>query len=105
MTRRVGIAILTIVLAGCASHRPAPPPLAPSGAPGRPNLEIPPELTIAAPLRQQYVTALSQLQAGDLRNSNRGFSDVLKASPDFYPAEAGLAYIALANRQYRQAAT
>ena len=33
------------------------------------------------------------LQAGDLKNAERSFSDVLKTAPGFYPSEAGLGYV------------
>jgi tetratricopeptide (TPR) repeat protein len=38
------------------------------------------------------------LQSGDLRAADRNFTAALKASPGFYPAEAGLGYSALARK-------
>jgi len=100
--RRLGVLMIAAALAGCASHRPVPParPVASTGAP---ILAVPPGLALAPSVQQQFNAAVSQLQSGDLRGANRGFTDVLKASPDFYPAETGLGYVALANKQYRQA--
>src|SRR5690606_31193793 len=44
------------------------------------------------------------LQAGDLRAAERQFAAALKASPDFYPAEAGLGYVELAGKDHEKAA-
>jgi tetratricopeptide (TPR) repeat protein len=43
------------------------------------------------------------LQAGDLRNADREFSAALKQAPALYPADAGLGYVGLAERDYRAA--
>ena len=46
----------------------------------------------------------SWLQAGDLRAAERNFTAALKQSPAFYPAEAGLGYVALARQEAQGAA-
>ena len=46
-------------------------------------------------------TAWQWLQAGDARAAERSFAAALKAAPDFYPAEAGLGYVALARKDAR----
>jgi tetratricopeptide (TPR) repeat protein len=43
------------------------------------------------------------LQAGDLRGARREFNAALKASADYFPAEAGLAYASLADRDFADA--
>lgn len=43
------------------------------------------------------------LQAGDLKSADREFSSALKVVPAFYPAEDGLGYIALANKDAKAA--
>ncbi len=44
------------------------------------------------------------LQAGDLRNARREFQAALKSKPGFFPADAGLAYVDLADQAYAEAA-
>ena len=40
------------------------------------------------------------LQIGDLKAAERNFASSLKLTPDFYPAEAGLGYVALARKDH-----
>jgi tetratricopeptide (TPR) repeat protein len=94
-----------LVVAGCASN-PKAPPAAP-GAPRYPDfpvLEIPANLRVSPDIQTRHEAAWQRLQAGDLRNAGREFNDVLKRSDTFYPAEAGLGFVALAGRDFKQAA-
>ncbi len=43
------------------------------------------------------------LQAGDVRGARREFNAALKVNPAFYPADAGLAYASLAERDFPEA--
>ena len=43
------------------------------------------------------------LQAGDVRGARREFNAALKADPSFFPADAGLAYASLADRDFADA--
>jgi tetratricopeptide (TPR) repeat protein len=43
------------------------------------------------------------LQAGDVRGARREFNAALKVNPEFFPAEAALAYASLADRDYADA--
>jgi len=43
-----------------------------------------------------HEAAWQVLQSGDLRRAERGFADVLRRSPGFYPAQAGLGFVDLA---------
>jgi tetratricopeptide (TPR) repeat protein len=43
------------------------------------------------------------LQAGDLRGARHEFGAVLRSSPTFFPAEAGLAYVSLADKDFADA--
>jgi tetratricopeptide (TPR) repeat protein len=43
------------------------------------------------------------LQSGDVRGARREFGAAVKVSPEFYPAEAGLAYASLAEHDYTDA--
>jgi tetratricopeptide (TPR) repeat protein len=62
----------------------------------------PPELARGElTLRQQR--GWQFLQAGDIRGARREFNAALKTDPSFYPAETGLAYSSLADRDYGDA--
>jgi tetratricopeptide (TPR) repeat protein len=67
--------------------------------------EIPPSLRVTGDLRERHGVAWQRLQAGDLGGANRDFSTILKRAPWFYPAEAGLGFVQLANRQFKSAAS
>jgi tetratricopeptide (TPR) repeat protein len=99
------VAALALVIAGCASN-PKPPVSAPGAPrfPDYPRLEIPANLRVSPEILTRHETAWHRLQAGDLRNAGRDYNDVLKQSDTFYPAEAGLGFVALAGREFKQAA-
>ncbi len=98
------IAIAVLLAAGaCARKRVAAP-----AAPGAPKFADfiypsgPPSL--ASPeLWEQQRTAWAMLQSGDTRAADRQFAAILKAAPQFYPAEAGLGYSALARKDAQPA--
>src|SRR5262245_902150 len=94
--------VFALTAAACASHRPPPVVMAPK-YPEFPKLDIPADVTASPELRQRFEDGWQRLQAGDLRGANADFSDVLKQSPEFYPAETALGYVALAQKQYKQA--
>src|SRR5262249_21564837 len=50
------------------------------------------------PVVDQQASAWQVLQSGDPKAADREFTVILKATPAFYPAEAGLGYAALARR-------
>lgn len=101
---RAALLLLVLVAACAAPKRPAAPP--PVTAPRYPEFVHP----AAVPgLGTPAVVAAHEggwrwLQAGDLRASERSFAAVLKQSPQFYPAEAGLGFVALAKKDARGAA-
>ncbi|MBK9239245.1 MAG: tetratricopeptide repeat protein [Acidobacteria bacterium] len=113
MTRRVRrdwvrTALAASVLAtaaACASGPTATPAL-----PATPTYREVPQLTVPAGLqatpqiRARHDQAWRRLQSGDLRGANRDFTDILRQSPDFYPAAAGLGYLASIDRKYDDAA-
>lgn len=100
--RRAAIAIglIAVVGAGCAARTAAPPEVAPSAArypafsfPDVPN-------ALATPERiEGHQNAWAWLQSGDLRRAEREFR-ALAADAAFYPAAAGLGYVALAREDY-----
>ena len=85
--------VFLAILVGCA---PKVPPVA-TGAPKHPDFVFPavpqgtrPELASRIDHGWQY------LQLDDYRNAEREFAAALKQQPSFYPAETGMAYLALA---------
>ncbi len=55
------------------------------------------------PLAERHRFAWQELQAGDLRAAERGFTWVTGQSPTYFPSEAGLGYVALAHKDYKDA--
>jgi Tfp pilus assembly protein PilF len=103
MTRAVAWLAVALIAVGCGAHAPPSVVSAPK-YPAYPKPEIPRDLSVPPDVRQLHETAWQRLQSGDLRGASRDFSDVLKRAPEFYPAEAGLGYAAMADRQFKQAA-
>jgi Tfp pilus assembly protein PilF len=66
--------------------------------------EVPAALKVQQDMRDRQLLGWQRLQAGDTRAATREFTELLKRSPEFYPAETGLGFVALAERQYPQAA-
>lgn len=97
--RRITVAIALLVLvAGCAKKVVNVP--APAGAPRFADFVFPaagPDLAVPDVLNR-HRAAWQMLQSGDAKAAERDFTDILKQAPDFYPAEAGLGYAALARK-------
>src|SRR5512135_340349 len=102
MTRAVLAFAWLVVLAACtASLAPAPVVTTPRH-PDYVFPMTPPELTSRdLVLRQQR--GWQFLQAGDTKGARREFTAALKANQAFYPAEAGLGYASLADKDYPDA--
>ena len=101
---RPAVIILLAFAAGACAAKTAPVP--PTTAPKFPDYIFP-----AAPAGLGNPAALERhelgwrwLQAGDPRAAERNFGAALKQSQDFYPAEAGLGYAALARKDHKSAA-
>ena len=92
--------------AACAANPPvsAPPANVPPKFPDFERPDVPPQLEASAEVRDRHLLGWRRLQAGDLRGAERDFTAVLARSPAFYPAEAGLGYAALADREFDDAA-
>jgi tetratricopeptide (TPR) repeat protein len=103
---RTGLAAaLAACLAACVANPPLPPPT--SVAPRYPDYpapDVPAALQASAATRDAQALAWRRLQAGDLRGADRDFTAILRREPAFYPAQAGLGFVRLAERQYKQAA-
>jgi tetratricopeptide (TPR) repeat protein len=97
----LAVAALVALEAACAA-RTTPPVVT---APRYPDFffpEVPADLTRGA-TPAAHRAAWQWLQAGDAATAARQFADLLKRTPDFYPAAAGLGYAQLARREYRDA--
>lgn len=96
-------AALGSALGACASRTaPLPPP----GAARFPAFlyPVPPDPLLSHPASAWHELAWQWLQAGDFRAADRNFTAALKESAQaFYPAEAGLGYVALAQNDHRRA--
>jgi tetratricopeptide (TPR) repeat protein len=90
---------LFLVVTACAS-KTAPPPAVTS--PHFPDFVFPATPAgIGTPATiERHKAGWQWLQAGDLKAADRNFAASLKLAPDFYPAEAGLGYSAVARKDY-----
>lgn len=90
---------LGILLIPSCAKKPVTAP-APPGAPKFADFIFPAAPANLAPrdVLDAHARAWQSLQAGDTKEAERGFAAVLRISPDFYPAEAGLGYSALARK-------
>ena len=91
-----------LVAGACAT---APPPVVAPGAPRYPDYVFPgvggdfaDTDTLA-----RHDQAWQALQAGDFRTAERGFAEILRRVPGFYPAETGLGYVDVAREAYDDA--
>jgi tetratricopeptide (TPR) repeat protein len=95
--------IATVLASACA--RPAAPPVVTT--PHYPDYIFP---TLPEPdprqadLLRDHDAAWRWFQSGDLSRAESGFLDVLKRSPEFYPAETALGYLELARKNLEAAA-
>jgi tetratricopeptide (TPR) repeat protein len=99
------VALCIVVLAAACAPAKKPAVLPAVGAPKFPDFVFPappPRLPVP-PAAANHELAWQFLQAGDLRTAERDFSASLKQAPGFYPAEAGLGYVALARKDQKAA--
>jgi tetratricopeptide (TPR) repeat protein len=104
-TRHAAIAAwaILLVLAGCGGKPVTAPP--PPGAPKFGEFVFPAAPADLGPLDllDVHQRAWQFLQAGDTKAADRDFVEILRISPGFYPAEAGLGYSALARKDAQAA--
>ena len=95
----VGLAGLILLLAAACAKTPVAVPTA--GAPQFPEFVFPaaPDGLGTPATIERHKAGWEWLQAGDFRAAERNFTASLKLTPDFYPAEAGLGYTALARKE------
>jgi tetratricopeptide (TPR) repeat protein len=94
---------LTMLAAACASRTPPPTPTA-LKYPDFLFPVVPSQLATSAGA-QRFESGWRFLQNDDLRQAEQEFTATLKQTPGFYPAQAGLGYVALARRDYARAVT
>jgi tetratricopeptide (TPR) repeat protein len=96
--------LLPFVLAGAAACAPKMIPAPVVTAPKYPEFLVP-----AVPPGADGAAVVSEdrgwrfLQAGDLKNASKEFETALRIAPTFYPAEASLGYVELANKDPKTA--
>jgi tetratricopeptide (TPR) repeat protein len=102
--RSAALALALGAAAACGSA-PVTAPVAP-GAPHFPDFVFPAvPAGMGGPVADEQTAAWQTLQSGDPKAADRAFTVILKASPSFYPAEAGLGYAALARHDNGAAVT
>jgi tetratricopeptide (TPR) repeat protein len=100
--KRAAAACLLILATACAPKTiPAPPAVSTPKYPDYIFPAAPAGIGTPAAI-ERHQAGWGWLQAGDLRSAERNFSAALKQSPPFYPAEAGLGYVALAQKKHKE---
>ena len=100
--RAGALAAVALVAAACAVN-PPPAVLSAPEYPDFPLLVAPAGLAPAAGIAERQDVAWRRLQTGDLAGARRDYAAVLQLQPGFYPAAAGLGYVAMAAHDYRTA--
>lgn len=102
---RVLVTAGVLAAAGACASGPAKP-ATPSTPAYRdlPLLTVPVTLKASPDVLAQHEAAWRRLQSGDLARASREFADLLRREPAFYPAAAGLGYLASIDRRYDEAA-
>ncbi len=96
---------VALLVTACVTSKTPAPPVAP-GAPKYPQYpapDVPAALAVAPDVRAAHTRTWAMLQSGDLRGAERDFTALIKTTPSFYPAETGLGFALLAEKQYKQA--
>jgi tetratricopeptide (TPR) repeat protein len=95
--------LLVVVLASACAPKTVPLPAATT--PKFPDFVTPtiPEPEANSPVAASEARGWLFLQAGDLKNAERELSIALKSSPAFFPAEAALGYVELAQKNAKAA--
>ena len=102
----VRLLVLGIGLALAAACAAKVPPVPVATSPHYPDFvfpPVPPPLAGDAAAAGRHERGWRFLQANDLRNAEREFTAALKRNVRFFPADAGLGYVSLAQKDYRSA--
>lgn len=97
------LVLLTVAAAACAPKVVVPLPAVTT--PKYPDFIQPaiPEAFSGSPVATTQARGWTFLQAGDVKSAEREFSLALKTTPGFAPAEDGLGWVALANKDAKAA--
>jgi tetratricopeptide (TPR) repeat protein len=102
-TALLAAGLLLGTLGACAPRTAPAPPAGVARFPAFP-FPAPPEALAATPAAARHQLGWQWLQAGDFRQAERNFLAALKESGQaFYPAHAGLGYLAVAQQDPRRA--
>ena len=97
-------AVVALAIACVPKNAPAPVVTTPR-FPTYPQPDIPASLRASKDVLDRHDVAWRRLQAGDLRGASRDFAALVKQNPALYPAETGLAFVDLAEKDFKNAAT
>lgn len=100
----LAVGLLTTLTACAPKTAPAPAAGTPR-FPTYPTPDIPASVRAPREVAERHDVAWRRLQGGDLRGANRDFAALLKQNPTFYPAETGLGFVGLAERDFKDAAS
>jgi hypothetical protein len=102
----VAVVVLLVVGAGVGACAVNPPPAVVTSPkyPDFPALIVPAPLKPSPDTARRHDEAWRRLQSGDLGGARREYQAILAGEPSFYPAAAGLGYVAIANHDYKEAA-
>jgi len=95
------LVLLVALLSSCVEN---PPPVTAPKYLDIPRLDVPTGLAAPADAARALDAGWQRLQVGDSAGAKREFADLLTRTPAFYPAEAGLGFVALVGHDYKEAA-
>jgi tetratricopeptide (TPR) repeat protein len=98
-------AALVAVAVACAPKSAPAPVVTTPKFPTYPRPDIPAALRVSRDVADRHDVAWRRLQSGDLRGANRDFAALFKQQPTLYPAETGLGFVELAERDFKDAVT
>jgi len=105
MMRRLAAGLMCVALGAAACGAPLPPamPAAPRFT-EVPGLEIPADLVVPQDVVAKHQSGWRRFQSGDLRGATRDYTAALALAPTFFPAEAGLGFVAFQEEKWADAA-
>lgn len=103
--RRLTLGALAGLLVAAVACAPKLVPAPAAGPPKYPEFMAPavPTAFAGTPAAASEDRGWRFLQAGDVKNAEREFTEALKATPGFFPAAAGLGYVELARKDPKAA--
>jgi tetratricopeptide (TPR) repeat protein len=102
VTRSAWATVALLMLLSACAPRTAPPVVTPR-FPTFVYPAVPPQLGADAASIARHDSGWRFLQLGELRAAERDFRHVVQREPGFFPAQAGLGYVSLARRDFREA--